>query len=75
MALGTLVFYFGIAALTSSFTAVLAVLLFAVLLIAYLKFVEERELTLRFGDGYERCRRSTPFIIPRLSLRRGRSWN
>jgi protein-S-isoprenylcysteine O-methyltransferase Ste14 len=68
MALGTLVFYFSIAIFTSSFMAVLAVFLFALLLITYIKLVEEKEMSLRFGDEYARYKQSTPFIIPRPSL-------
>ena len=66
MALGTFVFYFSIATLTSSFRAVLAVVIFASLLIVYIKLVEEREISLRFGGEYLRYKRSTPFMIPRL---------
>lgn len=29
-------------------------------------FFEERELTLRYGESYERYRAATPFLIPRL---------
>lgn len=31
-----------------------------------LRFFEELELTLRYGESYERYRSSTPFLIPRL---------
>ncbi len=31
-----------------------------------LRFFEELELTLRYGESYERYRDSTPFLIPRL---------
>ena len=70
MVLGTLMFYFGIAVFTSSYKAVLAVLLFALFLIAYARLVEEKEMALRFGDEYSRYKQSTPFIIPRLSMLR-----
>jgi protein-S-isoprenylcysteine O-methyltransferase Ste14 len=68
MALGTIVCYFSIATFTSSFMAVLAVFLFALFLMVYIKLIEEKEMSLRFGDEYARYKRSTPFIIPRLSL-------
>jgi protein-S-isoprenylcysteine O-methyltransferase Ste14 len=68
MALGTLVFYFSIAIYTASFVPVLAVFLFALVLIAYIKLVEEKEMSLRFGDEYARYKQSTPFIIPRFHL-------
>lgn len=66
MALGTLVFYFGIAAVTSSLKAILAVCLFAIFLVAYIKLIEEKEMAFRFGDEYSEYRQSTPFMIPRL---------
>lgn len=68
MALGTLVFYSNVAVCTLSLKAVLIVLLFAVCLVAYIKLVEEKEMSVRFGDEYARYKQCTPFIIPRLSL-------
>lgn len=68
MVLEITVSYFSIATFTSSFMTVLAVFLFALFLIAYIKFIEEKEMSLRFGDEYSRYKQSTPFIIPRLSL-------
>jgi len=38
--------------------------LFAALLIAYLKLVEEKELQLRFGSEYVEYKQKTPFMIP-----------
>jgi protein-S-isoprenylcysteine O-methyltransferase Ste14 len=67
MALGSIVFYVGIAAFTSSFKPLIAVAVFALLLIAYIKLVEEKELALRFGDEYAQFKRRIPFIIPRFS--------
>jgi protein-S-isoprenylcysteine O-methyltransferase Ste14 len=66
MALGTFVFYFGIATAISSLGAVLAVAVFTIALLAYIKLIEEKEVSFRFGDEYVRYRQSTPFIIPRL---------
>jgi protein-S-isoprenylcysteine O-methyltransferase Ste14 len=67
MGLGAILFYSGIAVYTASFLAMLAVLLFTFLLMAYIKLIEEKEMLLRFGDEYARYQQSTPFIIPRLS--------
>lgn len=36
----------------------------------FLKFFEERELELRFGDPYRQYRREVPFLIPRISAGR-----
>ncbi|MGA3284664.1 MAG: isoprenylcysteine carboxylmethyltransferase family protein [Verrucomicrobiota bacterium] len=68
MALGAILFYSGIAIYTLSFKAMLAVFLFSVSLVAYIKLIEEKEMSLRFGDEYSGYKQSTPFIIPRLSL-------
>lgn len=64
MTLGTIIAYGGIAILSGSFTALLAVATFAAILIGYLKIIEEKELQLRFGSEYTEYKRKTPFIIP-----------
>ncbi len=64
MTLGTILAYMGIAIWIGSFSAVLAVTIFAALLIAYLKLVEEKELQMRFGQEYMEYKKKTPFIIP-----------
>ncbi len=69
MALGTIVFYFGIAALIGSISAVALVLIWAILLIVYIEFLEEKEMEMRFGELYQEYRKQTPFIIPRLRQR------
>ena len=47
-----------------SFTALLAVAIFATILISYLKIIEEKELQMRFGNEYIEYKKKTPFIIP-----------
>jgi protein-S-isoprenylcysteine O-methyltransferase Ste14 len=69
MVLGTAVFYLGIAALMGSISAVALVLICAILLIVYIKFLEEKEMEIRFGGLYQEYRKQTPFIIPRLRQR------
>jgi protein-S-isoprenylcysteine O-methyltransferase Ste14 len=64
MTLGTLIAYGGIAILVGSWFSLLFVAVFAALLIAYLKFIEEKELLLRFGSDYEEYKKKTPFILP-----------
>ena len=66
MALGAIVAYLGIAILIGSISAAVFVLSFAVLLLIYIKFLEEKEMELRFGEAYQEYRKRTPFIIPRL---------
>jgi protein-S-isoprenylcysteine O-methyltransferase Ste14 len=69
MTLGTIIAYGGIAILIGSFTALLAVAIFAAILIGYLKIIEEKELQMRFGSEYIEYKRKTPFIIP-IKIRR-----
>ena len=70
MALGAIVAYLGIAILIGSVSAVVAVLALAVLLLVYIKFLEEKEMELRFGEAYREYRKQIPFIIPRLGQRK-----
>ncbi len=65
MTLGTIVGYIGIGVVLGSATAIAIVLLFGALLLAYLRFVEEKELEARFGADYLEYRRTTPFLLPR----------
>jgi len=69
MALGAIVAYLGVAILTGSISAVLFVLTLAVLLLVYIKLLEEKEMELRFGEAYREYRKQTPFIIPRFRKR------
>ncbi len=64
MTLGTVTAYAGIGIWVGSFTALMAVALFAAVLISYLKIIEEKELQMRFGDEYIEYKKKTPFIIP-----------
>jgi protein-S-isoprenylcysteine O-methyltransferase Ste14 len=70
MSLGTICAYLGVAVCLGSLSAIIFVLAFAAGLVAYIKFVEERELAARFGEQYEAYRKSTPFIFPRLTRRK-----
>jgi len=64
MTLGTLMAYGGIAVMVGSVASLVFVVLFAMLLISYIKLVEEKELVLRFGTEYLDYKKDTPFIIP-----------
>jgi protein-S-isoprenylcysteine O-methyltransferase Ste14 len=70
MALGAIVAYLGVAILIGSISAVVLVLIGTVLLLVYIKFLEEKEMELRFGEAYREYREQTPFIIPRLRRRK-----
>jgi len=66
MLLGTILYYAGMSTCTSSFAAILGTVLFSVLMVVFVKLVEEKEMSLRFGDEYSRYMRRTPFIVPRV---------
>jgi len=70
MALGTIVAGLGVAILIGSISAVVLVLSLAILLLVYIKFLEEKEMELRFGEAYREYRKQTPFIIPRFWKRK-----
>ncbi len=66
MAFGTIVMYFGVAVLLGSIAAVVLVIIGAVLLLVYIKIIEEKEMEIRFGEAYRVYRKQTPFLIPRF---------
>ena len=69
MSLGILLHYIGIALWAGSLSMIIIVILCALLLILYIKRVEEHELERRFGDAYREYKHMTPFIIPRMTLK------
>lgn len=71
MVLGTAVGYLGLGVLLGSFSAIVLVLVFATLLLVYVKVFEEKELAARFGAEYLKYKRTTPFLLPRLSREPG----
>jgi protein-S-isoprenylcysteine O-methyltransferase Ste14 len=70
MVLGTSLAYLGVGVCVGSVSAVVLVVLFATLLLLYVKLVEEKELEARFGAEYAAYKRTTPFLLPRLVPRR-----
>jgi protein-S-isoprenylcysteine O-methyltransferase Ste14 len=64
--IGAIVAFLGVAILIGSISAVVLVLIGTVLLLVYIKFLEEKEMELRFGEAYQEYRKQTPFIIPRF---------
>jgi protein-S-isoprenylcysteine O-methyltransferase Ste14 len=66
MSFGIFLFYGGIGIWVGSISAIVIVLLFAILLVAYIKVFEEKELETRLGNEYSKYKRDTPFLIPRL---------
>jgi protein-S-isoprenylcysteine O-methyltransferase Ste14 len=66
MSFGTIVLYSGLAIWTGSWSAIALVTSFAVVLVVYLKYIEEKELEVRFGHSYMEYKKTTPFIIPSM---------
>jgi len=64
MALGTTAFYFGITIWTGSLSALGLSLIYPVVILIYIKLIEEKELEQRFGLEYLEYKRRTPFLIP-----------
>jgi len=67
LAFGLLNLYVGISIFIGSITSLAMVLIFAVLILSYIKYVEEKELKKRYGEEYVAYKQSTPFLIPRGS--------
>jgi len=69
--LGAMAYYFGLGAGLVNLTAGLFwLVVFLILGSVYHKFIEEKELLIRFGPDYEAYRQRTPFLIPRPWRRR-----
>jgi protein-S-isoprenylcysteine O-methyltransferase Ste14 len=66
MALGTTAFYFGVAVWTGSLSALGLSLIYPIVILIYIKLIEERELEQRFGLEYLEYKRKTPFLLPRF---------
>ena len=66
MTLGAVFWLAGWAALANSPTGLVGgVGLFTTVVVAYIRFVEGRELEVRFGERHREYRRRTPFLLPR----------
>jgi protein-S-isoprenylcysteine O-methyltransferase Ste14 len=70
MAFGTITAYLGFAILAGSISSLLLVVVFALLLILYIKKIEEKELAMRFGQEYLEYKATTPFMIPGIFSRK-----
>jgi len=66
MTLGTTAFYLGIAIWTGSLSALGLSLIYPVIILIYIKLIEEKELEQRFGVEYLEYKRRTPFLLPRF---------
>ncbi len=61
---GVINLFFGISILFNSISSLVMVLIFSVIILLYTRFIEEKELEIRFGDEYLVYKKRTPFIIP-----------
>jgi len=66
MTLGTILAYLGMTIAAATVVGVVLVLALGSLLITYLKKVEDKELTERFGEQYLEYKERVPFIVPRM---------
>ena len=65
MFLGAILYYFGLGSLLFSLTAGFFAFLLGLLVGGlYHRFVEEKELVLKFGKEYEAYRKRVPFLVP-----------
>ena len=65
LAFGLINFYFGISVAIGSISSLIIILIFSILILAYIKFIEEKELAQRYGDDYLAYKEITPFLLPR----------
>ncbi len=66
MALGTMIFYLGIAIWLGSLSALVLGLIYPIGISIYIKIIEEKELEERFGSEYLEYKKRAPFLIPRF---------
>jgi len=65
--LGVILYYLGLGTFLGSLTVGLVVFMIGLIIGSlYHRFIEEKELLIRFGDEYKKYREETPFLIPRF---------
>lgn len=69
MTLGTILAYLGVVIWVGSYTALLAIVVLALMLLGYIKMIEEKELEMRFGQEYLEYKQNTPFILPNFFIK------
>jgi protein-S-isoprenylcysteine O-methyltransferase Ste14 len=68
MQTSALIMVTGAAIVLDSWSFMLGGFVIPISYLLYIKYVEETELEARFGEEYLAYKRSTPFILPKLSL-------
>ncbi|PIE41445.1 MAG: hypothetical protein CSA49_03395 [Gammaproteobacteria bacterium] len=67
--LGALFYYFSFGCFFgSTLHGITCMLLGFIIGSSYHKFIEEKELMLRFGDDYKKYKENTPFLIPKVKI-------
>jgi len=61
---GLITFFFGISIMIGSISSLVMVLIFSVIILSYIKLIEEKELEIRYGIDYLEYKKSTPLLIP-----------
>lgn len=67
---GLINLFFGTSILLGSISSLVMVLIFSLIILLYVKLIEEKELETRFGDEYLAYKNAIPFLIPTPSLLR-----
>ena len=70
MYFGALILYLGVVILTGSISSFGIFAIRTFLIIIYIKYIEEKELELRFGKDYIDYKKNTPFFIPLIWKKR-----
>jgi protein-S-isoprenylcysteine O-methyltransferase Ste14 len=71
--LGAIFYYLGIGTLYGGIViGIICFILGVIIGSSYHKFIEEKELEIRFGDEYREYKRKTPFLFPKLRTLFGR---
>ena len=65
---GLINFFLGISIIIGSISSLVMVLIFSVMILSYIKLIEEKELEKRYGHDYLEYKKVTPMLIPRLPL-------
>jgi protein-S-isoprenylcysteine O-methyltransferase Ste14 len=69
---GLIILFGGISILINSISSMVMVLIFTLIILLYVKLIEEKELEKRFGDEYLAYKEATPFLIPTINLNRSK---
>ena len=65
---GLINFFLGISIMIGSISSLVMVFVFSVIIVSYIKLIEEQELEKRYGNDYLEYKEATPLLIPRLPI-------